>query len=114
MLNYRAIFDLETRRREQGRELRRDVDSLRSSQTQPQAIGAMRRKVVTITGDGVATSFLVRHDLGSRDVIATVYPNAAPHEEPGHVVRHTDDLHVTIVFTAAPANGATLRVVVMG
>lgn len=67
----------------------------------------------TDIGDGAATSFVVTHNLGSRDVAVIVFPNASPWDEQMVDVEHTSTTTATIRFATAPASNA-YRVVIFG
>lgn len=73
--------------------------------------GYTRKTSITI-GDGVATSFLVTHNLASLDVIVGVYLVSTGMQVIVDCV-HTSTNTATITFTAAPATAA-YRVVVLG
>lgn len=70
------------------------------------------KKVSADIGNGVATSYAVTHNLGTRDVQVQVYDNASYDTVECDVVR-TDTNTVTVSMTAAPTSNA-LRVVVIG
>lgn len=57
-------------------------------------------------GDGVATSFVVAHNLGIQDVAVLVRAAGAPYGEVDAEVEHTDVNSVTIRFAAPPALNA--------
>lgn len=57
-------------------------------------------------GDGVATSFVVTHNLGTRDVLTAVFDNATPWDEFDVQVQHTSTNTVTVIFGAPPALNA--------
>lgn len=65
-------------------------------------------------GDGVATSYAVTHNLGTRDVAVTVYDNSSPFGTiaPSSVERDTVD-QITVTFGVAPGTDA-YRVIVLG
>lgn len=69
------------------------------------------REYTTDIGDGVATSIIVTHNLGTRDVTVAVYANATPFGEVWPDVRHTDTNTVTLDFATAPT-AAQYRAVV--
>ena len=73
---------------------------------------AITRKFVDVVGDGVATSFAVTHNLGTRDVTVQVY-DSATYESVETGVTRTSDSVTTLVFAVAPASGA-YRVVITG
>ena len=64
------------------------------------------RKASFNVGDGAATSYVLTHNLGTRDVQVTVYTNSAPYDEVLADVEHTDANTVTVRFAAAPAASA--------
>jgi hypothetical protein len=68
-------------------------------------------KYAASVGDGSATSYTVTHNLGTRDVIVTVYDNSAPYAEVITDVAHTTTNTVTIAFSVAPTSNQ-YRVVV--
>ena len=73
-------------------------------------------KIVDIVGDGTTTDFAVPHNIGTEDVRVTVLDltGTAPVDATGVVVERTDANTVTVKFKAgaAPAAGATFRIVV--
>jgi hypothetical protein len=60
-----------------------------------------------------ATSYTVTHNLGTKDVVSSIYEVAAPYAQIEADVEHTSDSVVTIKFAVAPASGE-YRVVVIG
>jgi len=60
-----------------------------------------------------ATSYTVTHNLGTKDIVASIYEVAAPYAEIIADVEHTSDSDITIKFAVAPASGE-YRVVVIG
>ena len=60
-----------------------------------------------------ATSYTLSHNLGTKDVVTSIYEVAAPYAEILADVEHTSDSDVTIKFAVAPASGE-YRVVVIG
>ena len=62
-------------------------------------------------GDGVSTSYVITHNLGTRDVIVTVYQTSGSYDEVLCEVQRTSTNSVTLLFGAAPASNS-LRVVV--
>jgi hypothetical protein len=68
-------------------------------------------KYAASVGDGSATSYTVTHNLGTRDVIVTVYDNSSPYAEVITDVAHTTTNTVTIAFSVAPTSNQ-YRVVV--
>jgi hypothetical protein len=71
------------------------------------------RKVAANIGDGTATSFVVTHNLGTRDVIGQVYNNAAPYDVVIADIENTSTTTCTVRFGSAPALNA-YRVVIHG
>jgi len=69
------------------------------------------RKYATNVGDGVATSYTITHNLGTRDVIVSVYDNSSPYGEVICDVNHTSTTAVTLLFSVAPTSNQ-YRVVV--
>lgn len=74
-------------------------------------VGGNRTFAQTI-GDDVHTSFLITHNLGSKDVQVSVR-DALTDEEVDTDITHTSDNEVTVVFATAPAAGA-FRVTIQG
>ena len=68
------------------------------------------RKYAVNVGTGAATSIVVTHNLGTRDVTVAVFDNTT-FEEVLPDVFHTDANTVTLVFAVAPAAGAYRAVV---
>jgi hypothetical protein len=68
-------------------------------------------KYAANVGDGSATSYTVTHNLGTRDVIVSVYDNSSPYAEVITDVAHTTTNTVTIAFSVAPTSNQ-YRVVV--
>jgi hypothetical protein len=60
-----------------------------------------------------ATSYTVTHNLGTKDIVASIYEVASPYAEIVADVEHTSDSVLTIKFAVAPASGE-YRVVVIG
>ena len=60
-----------------------------------------------------ATSYTLTHNLGTKDVVTSIYEVAVPYAEIFADVEHTSDSDVTIKFAVAPASGE-YRVVVIG
>jgi hypothetical protein len=70
-------------------------------------------KYATAIGDGTATSFVITHNLGSRDVIVQVYANGSPYDVVETDVEMTSTTTATVRFSTAPAASA-YRVVAIG
>lgn len=71
------------------------------------------RKVSANIGDASATSYVVTHNLNTRDVIVRVFPNSGEYDDVEVDVQRTSTTTVTLVFATAPASNA-YRVVVIG
>jgi hypothetical protein len=69
------------------------------------------RKYAASVGNGVATSYTVSHNLGTRDVIVSVYDNSSPYAEVVCDVEHSTTTAVTVAFSVAPTSNQ-YRVVV--
>lgn len=69
------------------------------------------RKYASDVGDGVATSYTITHNLGTKDVIVSVYDNSSPYAEVICDVQHTSTTAITLLFSVAPTNNQ-YRVVV--
>ena len=70
-------------------------------------------KYAANVGDGTATSYTVTHNLGTKDVIVSVYDNTAPFAEVICDVQHTSTTAITLLFSVAPTSNQ-YRVVVHG
>lgn len=68
-------------------------------------------KYAANVGDGVATSYTVTHNLGTKDVIVSVYDNSSPYAEVICDVQHTSTSAITLLFSVAPTSNQ-YRVVV--
>lgn len=77
------------------------------------ALAQRDQTYATSIGDGSATSYVVTHNLGSRDVTVQLYATASPYGQVWATVEHTSTTTVTVRFASAPASGA-YRVVVQG
>lgn len=71
------------------------------------------RKVSANVGDGSATSYVVTHNLNTRDVVVRTFPNSGEYDDVEVDVQRTSITTVTVVFATAPASNA-YRVVVLG
>ena len=60
-----------------------------------------------------ATSYTLTHNLGTKDIMTSIYEVASPYAQIEADVEHTSDSVVTIKFAVAPASGE-YRVVVIG
>jgi hypothetical protein len=60
-----------------------------------------------------ATSYTITHNLGTKDIVVSIYEVASPYAEIVADVEHTSDTAATIKFAVAPASGE-YRVVVIG
>ena len=69
------------------------------------------RKYAANVGDGTATSYVITHNLGTRDVIVSVYTNSGQYAEVVCDVEHTSTTAVTLLFSVAPTSNQ-YRVVV--
>jgi len=68
-------------------------------------------KYAASVGDGSNTSYTVTHNLGTRDVIVSVYDNSSPYAEVICDVQHTSTTAITLLFSVAPTSNQ-YRVVV--
>jgi hypothetical protein len=69
------------------------------------------RKYAANVGDGSATTYTVSHNLGTKDVIVSVYDNSSPYAELICDVQHTSTTAITLLFSVAPTSNQ-YRVVV--
>jgi hypothetical protein len=69
------------------------------------------RKYAASVGDGTATTYTVSHNLGTKDVIVSVYDNSSPYAEVICDVQHTSTTAITLLFSVAPTSNQ-YRVVV--
>ena len=69
------------------------------------------RKYAADVGDGSATTYTVSHNLGTKDVIVSVYDNSSPYAEVVTDVQHTSTTAITLLFSVAPTSNQ-YRVVV--
>ena len=78
------------------------------------AIGVIATQKFSMSiGDGVATTFVVNHNMDTRDVVVEVYDNATWVTVYAQVVR-TDVNNVTVDFNVPPPVPDAYRVVVIG
>ena len=70
-------------------------------------------KYAANVGDGTNTSITVTHNLGTKDVIVSVYDNSSPYAEVVCDVQHTSTTAITLLFSVAPTSNQ-YRVVVHG
>lgn len=70
-------------------------------------------KYAASVGDGSNTSYTVTHNLGTKDVVVTVYDNSSPYAEVICDVQHTSTTAITLLFSVAPTSNQ-YRVVVHG
>lgn len=68
-------------------------------------------KYAANVGDGSNTSYTISHNLGTRDVVVTVYDNSSPYAEVVCDVQHTSTTAITLLFSVAPTSNQ-YRVVV--
>jgi hypothetical protein len=68
-------------------------------------------KYAANVGNGSATSYTITHNLGTRDVIVSVYDNASPYAEVICDVQHSSTTAITLLFSVAPTSNQ-YRVVV--
>lgn len=73
------------------------------------AIARKHSEILTLN----STTHPVTHNLGTKDVVVSIYEVATPYAEILADVEHTSDLSVTIKFAVAPASGE-YKVVVVG
>jgi len=71
------------------------------------------RKFAASVGDGTATTYVVTHNLNTRDVTVGIYLNSGTYEEVLADVEHTSVNTITVYFAVAPSTNA-YRVVVRG
>lgn len=70
-------------------------------------------KYAASVGNGTDTSYTVTHNLGTKDVIVSVYDNSSPFAEVICDVQHTSTSAITLLFSVAPTSNQ-YRVVVHG
>lgn len=71
------------------------------------------RKYAVSVGDGTSTAITVTHNLGTRDILVSVYDNASPYAEVEVDVEHTTTNTATVRFSVAPTTDQ-YRVAVQG
>jgi hypothetical protein len=69
------------------------------------------RKYAVSIGDGSATSYTITHNLGTRDVVVSVYENSGSYAEVLCDINHATTNTITALFTVAPTSNQ-YRVVV--
>lgn len=70
------------------------------------------RRYATTFGDGSNTSYDLNHNLGTRDVIATIYLAASPYDEIWCEIEHKDGNTLTVKTNVAPTTNQ-YRIVVL-
>lgn len=71
------------------------------------------KKYAANVGDGTATSYVISHNLGTKDVTVAVYDNSSPYAEVICDIQHTSTTAITLLFSVAPTSNQ-YRVVVHG
>jgi len=71
------------------------------------------RKYGVNVGDGSATSYTITHNLGTRDVVVSVYENSGSYAEVICDVNHATTNTITLLFSVAPTSNQ-YRVAVQG
>jgi hypothetical protein len=77
------------------------------------SVTSPKLKATTTVGNASATSFAITHNLGTRDVIVTVYRNSTPWDTVLCDVERTDANTVTVKFATAPTSNQ-FAVVILG
>lgn len=70
------------------------------------------RKYAVAFGDGSATSFVLTHNLNSRDVSVSVRATNSPYDQPICDIAHTSVNSVTLTFLTAPTSNEFTAVVI--
>jgi hypothetical protein len=70
-------------------------------------------KYAANVGDATNTSYTITHNLGTKDVIVSLYDNSSPYAEVVADIQHTSTTAITLVFSTAPTSNQ-YRVVVHG
>ncbi|ROL55843.1 hypothetical protein D9V84_10545, partial [Bacteroidetes/Chlorobi group bacterium Naka2016] len=70
-------------------------------------------KYATAIGDGTNTSFVVTHNLGTTDVVVSIYRNSSPYDIVFTDIEITNSNSITVRFASAPTSNQ-FRVVVVG
>jgi hypothetical protein len=86
-----------------------DKWTLTNNGTNYHSIARKHSEILTLN----STTHPVTHNLGTKDVVVSIYEVATPYAEVLADVEHTSDLSVTIKFAVAPASGE-YKVVVVG
>jgi len=76
-------------------------------------LAVVARKFAVDIGDGSSTSIVITHNLGTLDVLATVYDKSSPNSDVWCDVQHTSTNTATLVFSVAPTTNQ-YRAVVLG
>lgn len=71
------------------------------------------KRYEVLVGDGSNTSYTITHNLGTRDLQASVYRNSGNYDEVDVEVRYTSTTQITLVFSAAPTSNQ-FRCVIRG
>ena len=64
----------------------------------------LANKVTAKLGDGTKTSFVVTHNLKTRDLVVTIRENASPYAQVITDVEFTTEDTITVKFAVAPTN----------
>ncbi len=71
------------------------------------------KRFATSIGDGLTSSFVISHNLNTRDVAVSIYQNGSGYDEVFAEVQHTSLNQITLAFSEAPSVNE-YRVVVVG